>query len=176
MTMRAPSILLLALALGALSAVALGCGGKTNPHRIPSGSAQKLDDQLDRVRSAVADGDCTGALPGRLQALQSSVTDLPSQVDPRLRLKLQQGVANLVKIAPPQCAAGATTTTDTTTTETVPTTTTETTPTVTTDTTATETTPTTTVPTTPATTPAPPVLTTTVAPGGGASAPTPTTP
>ena len=51
-------------------------GGDPDVERLLEGVAfltgkirQKIDDELDRVRSAVSDGDCSGALPGRLHGL-----------------------------------------------------------------------------------------------------------
>ncbi len=173
MTMRSPGILLLALALGALCAVALGCGSKTNLARIPSGSAQRLDSELDALRDAVDAGRCSG-IAQRVTTLQASVAGLSRSVDPRLRARLTQGVANLASIAPPECLKRAqpttpTVTTDTTTTPTDTTTTDTTTAPTTTDTTPTNTAPTVTIPPPTTTTPPPP-------PGGGTAAPTATTP
>lgn len=171
MSMRTALLHLAALLLGALAALALAaCGGdEDRSGLLPAGDAQALSDRLDAVRADVEDGECD-ALAQDLVRLRNALVALPSSVDPRLRERLEEGVANLAEIAPGQCAEvarGETTTTETQTTETQTTTTAI--PTVTTP-----------VETAPPTTTATPTTTTpptTTPPGtGGVEPGTPTTP
>jgi cell division protein FtsN len=153
-----PLSLLLALVLGATCAGLVACGAKDNPHLLSAARADRLNGQLDDVRNAVDDGDCERAKRA-LRDLNDEVTSLPSDTDPGLRDRLQQGARNLAERVPADCQQTDTTPTVT---ETVPTVTettttdTQTTPTQTTTTpTQTTTTPTqtTTIPTQTATTP-----------------------
>ena len=166
--MPRPVTLLLALTLGAGSAGLVACGGSDNPHLLSSGRADRINQSLDEVQTAIDEHNCGGA-ERALVRLNSALNTLPNDTDPRLRQKLSEGASRLATQAAKECQATDTTTTETTptVTETTPTTT-ETTPTQTTPTT-TETTPTTTTPTT--TTPTTPTTTT---PGSGGA--TPTTP
>jgi len=164
----------LALALGLAASFLVACGAKSNPALIAGSQARRLQQDLDAVRSAVSAGHCTSALPQALQRLQGEVAALPARTDPRVRARLQAGVANLGSISPASCTHNATATNTTpTTTTTTPTNTTptDTTPTATTptNTAPTVTTPTTSTPTTPPVSPTP--TTTTTSPSGGATAP-----
>jgi hypothetical protein len=161
MSMRAPLILVLALVLGVACAGLVACGGKGNPHLLSAARADRIDSALSDLQSAVDGQDCAEARQAA-RRLETQVTSLPSDTDPRLRDRLQEGSDNLRTRAVEECRK-----TDTTTTETTPTVTettpTETTPTETTTTeTTTTTTPTTTTPTTttPTTTTPPPTVTT----------------
>jgi hypothetical protein len=155
--LRRPLALVLALVLGASSAVLLACGDSENPRLIASSRADRLTGALDDVRSAVEAGDCEGA-DSALGRLESQISDLPARTDDRIVSRLESGLQNLREKAAQECLDNQT---DTTTTETTPTVT----ETVPTTTTPTETTPTTTE-TTPTTTTTTPTTTTT----------TPTTP
>jgi cell division septation protein DedD len=137
---------LAALLLGAAAAVAVGCGDRSN--LVPAGAAQDLEGNLAAARTAIAQGRCAAAGQA-VQAARQTALDLPSGIDRRLRIRINDGIRQLQRTYLQACAA-AQTTTDTTTTETQ-TQTTETTPTETTPTTptATATTPTETTPTTP---------------------------
>jgi hypothetical protein len=178
MTMRTPISMTLALVLGVACSMLVACGGNTKTvGLIPGDRADKINTDLDKIRSAVDAGKCAQAARA-LRGLQFQLSKLPAKTDPRLRVRLEQGAANLARRIPGDCAA------NTQTTETTPTVTTQTqTVTTQTETTTVPTTPpTTTVPTTttPATTPTTTVPTeTTTTPGGtggGATAPTDTTP
>ena len=158
MRMRIALACAIALILGAASAFAMGCGGKKNPHLIPGSRADRLRQDVDSLQSAVDSHNC-GAAARALRQLQDDAANLPVRVDPRLRIRIQQGISTLNRQALEACAK-------TTSTETVPTTTTEV-PTIETTTTAPPTTTTTAPPpTTPNTTPtiSPPPATT---PSGG---------
>jgi hypothetical protein len=164
-----PLSLLLALLLGAACAGLVACGAKDNPHLLSAARADRLNGELDDVRSVVDDGDCPGAIKA-VRKLSDEIASLPSDTDPLLRRNLETGAQNLARQAPQDCKDNTETTptvTETvpTVTETVPTAT-ETTPTETT-TTPTETT---TTPTQTTTTPTP---TSTTPDSGGSTAPTP---
>jgi hypothetical protein len=139
--------LIAAAVLGFACAALVACGDRSK--LIPSGDAGRLLGDLDNVQNVVSSGDCE-RVNRALQQLQNDLVQLPSTVDVRLRNRLSEGVAALVRQAPEACeqAQTDTTTTDTTTTETTDTETeTETTDTTPTETTPTETTPTETTPT-----------------------------
>jgi hypothetical protein len=145
--LRAPVSHLTALALGVATALALGCGGRSN--LIPPGDASALKDDLAGVRQAVADGECTTATEAFKRAVAVNA-HLPATVDLRLRRRLLQGLTSLGEHVGTECLAAhvPTVTTDTTPTTTT-TETTVTTATAETQTTATiePTTPTTVTPT-----------------------------
>jgi cell division septation protein DedD len=176
MTMRTPISLMLALVLGVACSMLVACGGSTKTiGLIPSDRADKIQNDLDRIRSAVDAGKCAQAARA-LRGLQFQLSKLPATTDPRLRARLELGAVNLGRRIPGDCTA------NTQTTQTTPTVTTQT-QTVTTQTQTTTvpppttTVPTTTVPTTTPTTTVPtPTTTTPGGPGGGVTAPTTTTP
>ena len=168
MRMRRPVSLLVALALGAASAGLVACGGKSNPHLLSAGRADRVNQALDEVQAAVDEHNCQGASRA-VSRLDDQLSNLPADTDPRLRDNLRQGASALQREAAKECAQ--TTATTPTTTETTPTVTTQT-QTATTPTT-TETTPTTTT-TTPTTTTPTTTTPTTTSPGNGGA--TPTTP
>lgn len=161
MTVRRTLPYLLALALGAGTALLAACGGGGTKNGIPAASAGELKSQIEDVKQAVDDGRCSD-VRGQLRQVDSGIDDLPRSVDQTLVAALRDGADKLRSSAVDECdpdAATQTTTTDTTTTETT-TTDTTTVPDTTTEPTFTETTPT---PTTP-TEPPPPVTTTPVPP------------
>jgi hypothetical protein len=153
---------MIALLLGVLAALAVGCGSRSN--LIPSGDATNLKAQLAQIKQDVAAGNCSG-LETAIQQVHDDAAALPSQVDKRLRSRINDGIQALENTAGTDCraakAAQTATQTQTQTTETTPTVTqtqpseTTTTPT-TTQPTDTTTAPTTTEPTTTATTPTTP--------------------
>jgi hypothetical protein len=153
----------LAFALGLAVAGIAACGGGSSKALIPSADAGPLKDDFDNVASAVADGDCQGAVRALGQA-QSDLDQLPARVSVRLRRRLQQGIVTLRRQAAKECLDNQATT-ETTTMETTPT---ETTPPPTTTTPP----PTTTTPP-PTTTTPPPTPTTTTPPAnnGGVTVP-----
>jgi hypothetical protein len=154
---RAP-VFLLALALGAAAAMLVACGDRSG--LIPSGDASQLDQHLDAVHSAVANGDCA-VVDVRVQRVRGDVDNLRANgIDRRLYRRLSAGVSTLSERAQTECQAPETTTTQTQTQQT----TTTPTQTETTQTQQTTTVPTTTTPTT--TTPTVPTPTTTTNSGG----------
>ena len=158
---RAPLPHLVALLCGALAALAVGCGDRSN--LIPQSRADDLTKQLADIKAAVDQGECDG-LADRVKTFHDDATNLSSSVDSRLRKRINDGVAALQDTAGKDCQDAAdaqTQTTDTTTEPPADTTTTQT------QTTETQTTDTTTVPPDTTSTPATPSTST---PG------TPTTP
>jgi hypothetical protein len=156
---RAPFPHLVALLCGALAALAVGCGDRSN--LIPASRADALTQQLADLKAAIDQGECDG-LDAQVKSFHDAATNLSSSVDSRLRKRINDGVASLQDHAAQDCQdakdAQAQAQTDTTTTDTQ----TDTTATAT-QTTATQTTDTTTVPpdtTSTSTTPDTPTTTT----------------
>jgi hypothetical protein len=147
-----PLSLLLALVLGAACAVLLACGSANNPHLLSPARADRLKAELDQVRNATDSGDCQTAQRA-VQRLEDEITSLPSDIDPQLRQRLQEGAQNLRARVPKDCQKTTTTRTVTETTPTPTETTTTQTQTTTTQTETTPTTPTDTTPTQTTTTP-----------------------
>jgi hypothetical protein len=178
MTMRLPISMLLALVLGVACSALVACGGSSKTiGLIPGDRADKIQTDLDKIRSAVDAGRCADARRA-VRGLQFQLSKLPASTDPRLRARLQTGVVNLARRIPGDCTANTTTTdtTPTVTTQTETVTTETQTQTTTVPTTPTTTVPTTTTPTTTPTTTTPTQTSTTPGgPGGGATAPTDTT-
>jgi hypothetical protein len=168
---RAPIPHFIALVCGLLTALAVGCGDRSN--LIPATSASGLTEQLAEIQSAIDAGQCDG-LADRVKAFHDDATNLSNAVDKRLRQRINEGARSLQATALTDCQStqaaqtAATTTVDTTTTETVATDTTTvdtTTATVPADTTTVDTPTDTTPPATTPTTTEPP--TTTQDPGSG---------
>jgi len=137
---------LVALLLGAATALLVACGGGDG--RIPAGNASSLTSALNQIASDYRAGHCVAAQRAVAKA-QNAVLALPDSVDARLRQRLQSGIQNLAAKVPATCSQAQTETqqtqTDTTTNDTTstPTTGTDTAPTDTTGTdTGTPTTPT----------------------------------
>jgi hypothetical protein len=135
--------MLAALAMGAVTAVLVACGGDG---RIPAGDASSLESALRQISTDYRAGRCEAAERAVAKA-QNEVLDLPGSVDAKLRDRLQAGISNLGKRVPATCdqqqtqtqeTAPPTTSTDTTTTDKTTTTDTDTTGTET-DTTGTDT-------------------------------------
>jgi hypothetical protein len=99
------------LAAAALVALAAGplasCGSSGDV--IPASRAADLDAQLDAVKTAVDNGNCTAAQQAVAQA-KGEVLNLPSSVDAALRDRLQEGVDNLAELVPAQCGSGGSST------------------------------------------------------------------
>jgi hypothetical protein len=153
-----------ALLVGAVAALAAGCGDRSN--LLPPANASTLSDQLDAVREAVNAGDCSAANRALAQA-DATLKRVPSTVSRALRSRMRAGLVQLRTTVPRDCRAPETTETQTTETQTV---TTET-PTVTStpETTSapeTTTTPTPTTPTPTTTAPEPPPTSSTPDTGG----------
>ncbi len=137
------------LALAAAAAAAGGCAG--GEQLIPADQARSLDSTLQQVADATRAGECRRAL-NELAAAQRIYADLPDTLDARLAARIKQGLDQLARTVPTQCAdvpqtptrpSTTTTTQATTTTGPTTTTTTTTTPTTTTTTPTSTTTPTT---------------------------------
>jgi len=112
---------LVALVLGAATAVLVACGGDG---KIPSGDASSLKSALNQVSADFRAGHCTAAAQAVAKA-QNELLNLPDSVDAKLRDRLQSGISNLRKQVPRTCDQTQTqaqqtqpdTTTDTPTTE-----------------------------------------------------------
>ena len=164
-----PLSLLLSLVLGVACAGLVACGQKDNPHLLSAARADRLNGELDDIRSSVDGGDCETATKA-VRKLSDEIASLPADTDPELRQRLEEGAQNLADRAATDCKANTETTP--TVTETVPTVT-ETQPTETqTETTKTTTTPTQTT-TTPTQTSTTPTQTSTTPDSGGSTVPQP---
>jgi hypothetical protein len=142
---------LLAGSLGFVIAFVAGCGG-SSAGLLTGNQASALQNELNRISSALSGGDC-GTVRRGTRSLADQVASLPATVNANLRQALDSEANQVSTLSVQQCHPVQTTTTPTTPTTTTSTQTT-TTPTTTTPTT---TTPTTTTPTTPpATTPTTP--------------------
>jgi hypothetical protein len=134
-----------------LAAFAAGCGSDDEGQPIPPRFATALENRLDRIADAVADGSpegCQTALDVDPQ-VQQIIDTLPRDVDTQVRDGLTRSFDHLFELVAQECNERDRTETETTPTETETTPTeTETTPTET-ETTPTETTTTPTTPTTP---------------------------
>jgi hypothetical protein len=134
--------LALAALLGVCAALLVACGS-SGTGLIPAASAGPLQSDFEAVAQAAqsANGNCT-ATESALGKTQQDFLALPASVDPGLRKRLREGIANLHKVALSMCAQPSVTATTSTTT-----------PTTTTQSTSTQTTPST--PTSTQTTPPP---------------------
>jgi hypothetical protein len=131
--------------LGVSAALLVACG-TSGTGLIPAASAGPLQSDFEAVSQAAqnGNGNCL-ATESALGKTEQDFLALPSSVDPGLKRRLREGIANLRKVALAMCAQpAATATTATTQTTTTPTTTTQTTPSTTTTTNTTPTAPTTT--------------------------------
>jgi hypothetical protein len=132
---------LVALVLGAATALLVACGGDG---KIPSGDASSLKSALNQVSVDFRAGHCTAAAQA-VEKAENELLKLPDSVNTDLRNRLQSGITNLRKRVPATCDQAQTQTQETqpdTTTDTTPneTTTTDTdTGATTTDTTGTDT-------------------------------------
>jgi len=142
---------LIAGMLGLAAAFLVACGDRNG--LLSSSDADSIEQQLDSAQAALNSQSCARATAAANRA-QQVIARLPSDVDPRLRKRLNRGATRLVTLAARDCSQPQTTETqtETTTTQTETQTTetqteTTTTPTETTTTpTETTTTPTTTTP------------------------------
>lgn len=96
-TVRKHALSMLALALGAIAAVALAsCGGGEDAKLLPGTTAQEITENLDRVQRYVEEGECVGAedavgeVTTQVEALQG--------VDPKLEEALRRGAARLDEV------------------------------------------------------------------------------
>lgn len=91
------SALMLALLLGAASAVALAsCGGGSNAKLLPGAKAEQIEANLDQVQSLVSSHDCVGA-EDAVAAVSAEVEEL-SGVAAKLKTALQEGTARLGEV------------------------------------------------------------------------------
>jgi septal ring-binding cell division protein DamX len=87
----------LALALGAIAALALAsCGGGEDAKLLPGTTAQEISENLDSVKQFVAEGECVGA-ENAAQEVSAQVETLGG-VDAKLKQALQAGAARLNEV------------------------------------------------------------------------------
>lgn len=91
------SAFLLALALGAASAMALAsCGGGSNADLLPGTTANQINSNLDEVQKLVNEGDCIGA--------EDAVAEVTAEVegvtgvDRKLKAALKEGATQLSQV------------------------------------------------------------------------------
>ena len=110
---------LVALVLGAATALLVACGGSDG--RIPASNASSLTSALSQISSDFRAGRCAAAERAEIKA-QNDELALPDTVDSRLRQRLQSGIQNLAAKVPATCSQTQTQTqqtqTDTSTTDT----------------------------------------------------------
>jgi serine/threonine-protein kinase len=114
------SALLLSLALGAVAAVLVACGGSGNG-LLPGTSAAAILANLDRVSEEAEQGNCETAAD-IAREIEDQIDALPQSVDPQLRVALQDGIDRVILLTqePESCTGEMTTETTPTVTETVP--------------------------------------------------------
>lgn len=96
-TVRQPAAFALALALGALAALALvSCGGGEDAKLLPGNTAAEISENLDSVRQFVGEGECIGA-ENAAQEVSSQVEGLGG-VDEKLKQALQRGAEKLDEV------------------------------------------------------------------------------
>ena len=118
--MRFAALLVLALALGACSALLVACGDRNN--LIPAEDARGLNRDLDDVAVRVDSRAC-GRARAALANAREKAQRLPDEVDAKLRANIDQGLAHLAAQVTEECTRTTTTRptqTRTTTTETLP--------------------------------------------------------
>ncbi|HEY6145963.1 MAG TPA: hypothetical protein VIV13_06790 [Solirubrobacterales bacterium] len=90
------SALLLALLLGASSAVALASCGGSESDLLPGTSAEQIESNLDAVEQLAADQDCIGA-EDAVAEVTAEVEELEG-VDLKLKAALQEGTGRLSEV------------------------------------------------------------------------------
>jgi hypothetical protein len=119
--MRKLLLIVLTAALGLSSGLLAACGNRNG--LLPQSNANGLKHSVDDVAAAVSRKDCARATTA-LQEAQDRADSLPSNVNPRLRRAIDDGLSRLVQDVEAECTK--TTSTQTTQTDTVPTETTTT--------------------------------------------------
>src|SRR5436305_11278074 len=91
------SSLMLALLLGAVSAVALAsCGGGSDAKLLPGTTANQIESNLEEVRQLAASGDCVGA-EDAVGAVDAEVEEL-NGVATKLKTALAEGTERLGEV------------------------------------------------------------------------------
>jgi hypothetical protein len=91
------SSLMLALLLGAVSAVALAsCGGGSDAKLLPGTTANQIESNLDQVQTLVESGDCVGA-EDAVAEVSAEVEEL-NDVATKLKTALQEGTGRLSEV------------------------------------------------------------------------------
>jgi outer membrane biosynthesis protein TonB len=88
---------LLALALGAVAAMALAaCGSGGGADLLPGDTAKEISSNLDQVKALANEGECIGAEDAAQEV--SAQVDALGGVDKRLKQALQEGAARLTEV------------------------------------------------------------------------------
>jgi hypothetical protein len=95
-----PRLLLLGLALAA--ALLLPACGSSNPKLIPQDRADQLKSAVDQVAQHTSDHDCTAA-QSSLRRARNQVSELPRQVDGRLKSNLNEWLDHIASRVPEDC-------------------------------------------------------------------------
>jgi septal ring-binding cell division protein DamX len=96
-TVRRPAAFVIALALGAVAAIALvSCGGGEDAKLLPGTTAQEISENLDSVKQFVSEGECVGA-ENAAQEVSAQVEGLGG-VDAKLKQALQRGAERLGEV------------------------------------------------------------------------------
>jgi septal ring factor EnvC (AmiA/AmiB activator) len=91
------SSLMLALLLGAVSAVALAsCGGGSDAKLLPGTTASQIESNLDQVQTLVKSGDCVGA-ENAVAEVSAEVEEL-NGVAAKLKAALEEGTGRLGEV------------------------------------------------------------------------------
>ena len=107
MRMPRPSLRVLAVvAATALGGVAQAGCGSDDGGLLPRAAASELQADLDAVEAALEAGRCEEAR-GALSEVRGDLVNLPDDVDPDLRARLQEGVDNLDQRVTAACGEGA---------------------------------------------------------------------
>lgn len=95
--MRRLAALVLALSLGAATAVSLSsCGGGEDAKLLPGATAQEITENLDLVQQYAEEGECVGAADAAAEV--STQVEALSGVDPKLKETLQRGAERLGEV------------------------------------------------------------------------------
>ncbi len=103
--MRRVIPLLLAAALGLSAAFFVACGDRNN--LIPSSNADAIKSKLDSVGAAAASGRC-GRARTAASAARDEAKNLPTNIDPKLRSTLDDGLSRVASQADSQCTQSTT--------------------------------------------------------------------
>ena len=96
-TVRQATASLLALVLGAATAVALvSCGSGEDAQLLPGETAREITANLDTVRQLAGEGECVGA--GDAAEEVSAQVDTLTGVDPKLKQALERGAVRLNEV------------------------------------------------------------------------------
>jgi hypothetical protein len=102
------ALLLVALALGAISASALVACGSNDEGTIPEANAQAMLSALAQASAAESNGDCDAVQESASLVADEAAAELPSDVDPEVRQAVIDGAEQLFDLAADSAACGGT--------------------------------------------------------------------